>query len=71
MDMFIDVIHPADRDQVVFETGPQVQLRQFDLIAIHMIDPPDMAAVLTDDFQMFTDEADVHHGASPERVSDG
>lgn len=63
MDVGVDVVDPADRDHVVFEARAEVQLGQFDLIAVNVIDAADMAAVRADDFKAFAEQREVYHGA--------
>ena len=65
MDVFVDVIDPADGDHVVFETAGEVELGQFDGVAVDVIDAADVAAVGADDFEVFLDERGVYHGVSP------
>ena len=54
--MGVDVVDPADRDHVVFEARAEVQLGQFDLVAVDVIDAADMLAVGADDFKAFAEE---------------
>ena len=64
MDVLIDMMDPADRYHVVFEAAGEVELGQFDLIADDVVDPPDVLAVGTDDFEVFADLRRVYHAGS-------
>jgi hypothetical protein len=61
--MGVDVIDPADRDHVVFETRAEVELGQFDLLAMDVIHTADVRAVGADDFEAFAQEGEVYHGS--------
>jgi len=60
--VLVHVIDPADRDHVVLEAAGEIELGQFDLVAVDVIDPTDVLAVGTDDFEVFADLAGVYHG---------
>ena len=64
MDVLIDMIDPADRDHVVFETAGEVEFGQLDLVADDVVHTADMLAVGADDFEVFTDLGRVYHGGS-------
>jgi hypothetical protein len=59
------MVDPAERDQVVPEAGPEVELRQFDIVAEDMVDLADMTAVGTHDFHMLGDVFGAIHFTSP------
>lgn len=61
--MGVDVIDPADGNQVVLETRGEIQLGQFDLVFVDVVDAADMATVRADDFKAFTEQREVYHGA--------
>jgi hypothetical protein len=56
---------------MVFEAAGQIQFGQFDLVANDVIDPADMFAVGTDDFEVFADLTRVYHGGSCRWGTDG
>lgn len=57
--LVVHPLDPADRDHVVLEPAGEIQLGQFDLAALHMVDAADMFAVRADDFEVFLDERGV------------
>ena len=71
MDVLIDMVDPADRNHVVFEAAGEIQLGQFDLVADDVIDAADVAAVGTDDFEVFADLRCIYHEFSPQTVGSG
>ncbi len=64
--MGVDVVDPADRDHMVFEARAQVQLGQFDLVAVNVIDAADVFAVGADDFKAFAKQGEVYNGVTPD-----
>jgi len=59
--VILDVIDPADRDQVVLKTSAHVELGQLDVGPRNMIDLADVFAVRPDDHHVFLDFRDVDH----------
>jgi len=63
VDLFVDRSHPTPRNDVVFQTRAKIQLGQFNLLVVEMIDFSDVVAVRAKDFHVFGDRCCGHVGA--------